>query len=322
MQRIVTRKCINITYALFILIASIKITTSLVHHGKTSLEGGTPPSPYRKTIDSLSPPVFDSFLPVLVMRNKRRDVLLDIITSAIAITSTGIISSPPLARASEEEDITDLTTKMFNFDGSFKQPMETVAKFRNIDFTWDVSDQLAVAINGINTVDTRSGSSVAIQYKLPEKWGKDNDMMYVDQSEGLNQKVCEKIVVYQAPGTVTMDRLEQASKVGVYKSLQLTPDFSSLLQADLIGGRSVNRNGQKYYEFDMALAPRVCDASTSDNLGLGFCPYESIFLLSSTIVNNRLYVFVEECKKEQWKRSNAELKTIRSSFIVESRHLV
>lgn len=254
----------------------------------------------------------------LTMINKRRDFILDnIITASSILTSTRIIfSSPSTAQADviTAEDYTDLTTKMFNKDGSLKDDLEMEAKFRNVDFKWDASDIQSIAIDGKNTPSTQIGSSVSLQYKLPEKWVD----LYIDKSEGMNQKVCERIVIYQAPGKATYDRLDKASRVGVYKSLQLSDDFILLNKADLIGGRIINKkDGQKYYEYDMALAPSTCNSESPENLGLGFCPYETIYLLSSTIVNERLYVFIEECKKDQWKRSNSELKTIRSSFIVE-----
>lgn len=252
--------------------------------------------------------------------SNRRDTIMDIATYSLVAATMGLVTLSP-SKVHASDDFDDLTTKMFNKDGSLKQEMQAEAKFRNVNLVWGVSDMPSEAVDGRNTdIDTETigvaSPSVSLQYKLPEKWGKGNDL-YLDKSEGKDQKVCERIVVYQAPGKSSIDRLDKASRIGVYNSLQLTEDFTSISKADLIGGRIINKGGQKYYEFDMALAPSNCDSSAPENLGLGFCPYESIYLLSSTIVNDRLYVFVEECKKDQWKRSNAELKTVRSSFIVE-----
>ena len=40
-------------------------------------------------------------------------------------------------------------------------------------------------------------------------------------------------------------------------------------------------------------------------------------LFSAAIVSERLYVFQLECDREQWRRSNSDLKLVRQSFTVE-----
>jgi hypothetical protein len=249
-------------------------------------------------------------IPILYDEN-RREFLSLVSIPFIAATSDLAVNIPS---ASAADDDSDLTKKMFNADGSLKQETDTEAKFRPVELTWDVSDSSYSAVDGVNSADTTKGSSVVLSYLLPEKWGNGKDL-YVDKSEGVTTKSCNKITVYQAPGKATADRLEKASRVGVFQSLGLTNDFIDLKKADLLSGRTSVKEGQKYFEFEMAVAPAVCDAS-GDNLGLGFCPYESIYLLSSTVLNDHLYVLIEECSKAQWKRSNAELRRIRSSFQV------
>jgi hypothetical protein len=53
--------------------------------------------------------------------------------------------------------------------------------------------------------------------------------------------------------------------------------------ADLLSARRIDKPGDydltyKYYFYDLAIAPKACDTSskTSENLGLGFCPYDRI----------------------------------------------
>jgi hypothetical protein len=54
--------------------------------------------------------------------------------------------------------------------------------------------------------------------------------------------------------------------------------------ADLLSARRITKPGYddpsyKYYFYDLAIAPKVCDSAvskTSENLGLGFCPYDRI----------------------------------------------
>lgn len=167
----------------------------------------------------------------------------------------------------------------FNPDGSLKDASSVSgAKFRPIEKSFE-------------------GSSA--QYEVPEKWGGSN-------SEG-------KVTVYRVQGEVQPDRLEKATRTGVGKAL----DFKALEPADLISGRTQIRDGKKYYEFDMAVAPASCD-QTEDDLRLGFCSYDTIYLLSATVFDKNLYVLAIESDKQQWKRSNSDLKLVRSSFAVSS----
>lgn len=224
-------------------------------------------------------------------------------------------SAPSLA------DDTDLTSTLFNPDGSLKADMETEAKFRPVEFTWDVSsddsDATLLNVDGKNSAGTPEGSKVKIGYMLPEKWatGKGSDEIYFDRSEGVNARACERITVYQAANKASMDVLDKATTIGVAKALKVPDDFKKLVSADLVSGRTSKRDGQRYFEFDMAVAPASCGSSKED-LGLGFCPYDSIFLLSATVLNDRMYVLVIESDKSEWKRANADLKRVRSSFSV------
>jgi hypothetical protein len=52
-------------------------------------------------------------------------------------------------------------------------------------------------------------------------------------------------------------------------------------------------------------------------LGLGFCPYDIIFLLSATTIGEYVYVFAIEATKDEWKRASAEIRRVRRSFRIE-----
>lgn len=94
--------------------------------------------------------------------------------------------------------------------------------------------------------------------------------------------------------------------------------------ADIVSGRKVMKKlsledgekNQKYYEFDLAVAPESCGQS-AENLNLGFCPYDTIVLISATIVNEKMMVCAVTSNKEMWMRSNADIKRVRNSFFVE-----
>lgn len=230
--------------------------------------------------------------------------------AASIVIGTSVFPVPFLASAEEE----DLTTKLFNEDGSLKdESTEIEAKFRKVEVMWDGSSQLAIAVDGENSGETSRGTTFRVSYDLPEKWNTESKK-YIDKAEGV--KVCDRITVYRAEGSATPKLLERATIKGIGESLRVTEELKAIKKADLIGGRTRLKGDQKYFDFDMAIAPTECSTSKED-LGLGFCPYESIYLLSSTVYDNSLYVFALECDKAEWKLANSDLRRVRSSFSVE-----
>lgn len=245
----------------------------------------------------------------------RRDILSLFVPMSLASTALLAPKDPSFAAS----DNVDLTSQMFNSDGSLKEGYESEVKFRDVSFTWDQSDSLAINTDGVNVQNTKSGSQYALSYQYPMRWsdGKDGDPIYFDRSEGINRKASKRITIYQASGKATEDRLEKATTVGVAKSFDVPEEVSRLYRADIVSGRVVEKGDQKYYEFDMASAPDTC-GNSEENLGLGFCPYDDLFLLSATIVNDRLYCMVVECDSTKiWKLESKELKRVRSTFNIE-----
>lgn len=231
----------------------------------------------------------------------------------------GLLTRPPASLAEVNASEDDMTSKFYNPDGSIKDDVEKEAKFREVQIMWDTKDDTMVNIDGINSEGTNPGKSLKITYKLPLKWAdgqNGGDRLYFDRSEGVNAIACDRITVYQAPGNVGIDQLQKAPTIGVSKALRVTADIANISDADLIGGRTRSVDGQKYYDFDMAVAPKTC-GSSQDNLGLGFCPFDSIYLLSATIVNDKLFVFIIQSDKEEWKRANSDIKVVRSTFKIE-----
>ena len=231
------------------------------------------------------------------------------------VASTWMLSTSALADGTE-----DLTSSMFNADGSLKEGVASEAKERTVRFVWDDSDQLQVNVDGKNSPNTKEGKTVRLSYNLPEKWGVGPNDLYVDRSEGVNQKACTRVTVYQAAGTVTEDRLEKATTIGIGKALDAVEELSGILGADIISGRKTTKGDDDdvYFEFDMAVAPETCGESKA-NLGLGFCPYDRLYLLSATVLEgNRLFVLGVESNYQEWRQGNADLKRVRSSFNVST----
>ncbi|KAG7359754.1 hypothetical protein IV203_034852 [Nitzschia inconspicua] len=252
--------------------------------------------------------------PSVVCSVSRRDMFDSLLLPSILAIL--LPTKPSLA-----SEVQDLTSQLFNPDGSLKEGVESEIKFRKVEFSWDPSDDLSMNQDGVNVGDTKKGSKLRLSYEYPLRWsdGKDGDPIYFDRSEGTNAKACKRITVYQSSGFADEKRLEKATTIGVAKALDAPESvLSRMYKADIISGRIVERGSNKYYEFDMAAAPDSC-GNSKENLGLGFCPYDNIFLLSATVVNELLYCIVVECDDTKiWKLASAELKRVRSSFVVEA----
>ena len=224
----------------------------------------------------------------------------------------------------------DLTSQLFNEDGSLKegQVLEE-AKSRTVASTFPGGSgdstpgkKALVSVDGVAAASAGEGGSAAVKvsYELPEKWG-DASTGYIDKSEGVNAKSADRITVFQLAGPAEVKTLDRATTIGVAKALgiQTLPEYNpSILKADLISGRRSNRDGITYYEYDLAVAPASCASGSKEDLGLGFCPYDSIVLLSAAVVDGRMYGIMVECDRDEWKKGNADLKRVRSSFRVDS----
>lgn len=280
---------------------------------------------------------------------QRRDFLLQ---SAAFVSSASIFST--VANAEENnEAVSDLTGQLFNPDGSLKDPNSVVVaqeKEVNVAFSLPSSpDSVTVNVStdgSSPSVASDSATKLKATYKLPTKWNQEATSLlplYYDSSEG-NGKSCNRITIYSvsAPKNLDISTLEKATKVGVAKSLFMggLPNGyfdQGVVKADLIGGRTSRKpiqsssvpggiDEQVYYEFDLAFAPLSCPdfkEGNKENLGLGFCPYDNIFLVSATVLNadnnegGNLMVCVVECDKDEWKIANSDLKRVRSSFVVD-----
>ena len=261
--------------------------------------------------------------------------------SAITFATTLSMNGENAIAAGDDDD--DLTTKMFNDDGSLKdEGTAQVAKSKTISIPFP-SGQIESAIVSVDgsfpslpndSSDTATATTISVSYALPDKWTAAPE--YIDTSEGLNVKACDFVSIYQVPGVSAYKTLDKAAMTGVAKAVGIKtlpqtdvgygPFSKELLSADIISGKKVMKpvtsssdeiESRAYYEFDIAVAPKTCDSS-AENLGLGFCPYDEIALISSTIVNGRMYVIGVKCRKDEWKQANADLKRVRESFFVDS----
>lgn len=163
-----------------------------------------------------------------------------------------------------------------------------------------------------------ASSPVRVSYDLPSQWG-GPETGYLDKAEGVNGPAVDRVTTYALPGPAEVRTLDRASTVGVARALGLDTLPASnpgILGADLISGAKRVREGTTYYEFDVAVTPPTCQPGSQDDLGMGFCPYDSIVLLGAAVVDGRMYGIMIEAGRDEWKRGSADLKRARSSFLV------
>jgi len=256
--------------------------------------------------------------------NRRKFISNAVITGFISQIITGE------AQGAIAED--DLTSQLFNEDGSLKAGVtakDLVAKEQTMAVTFPSASDETQAIVSIDGTQTGVEAGIKVSYTLPDKWTAAPD--YLDTMMTGRDKACDRITFYQVPGTFKdSNTLEKATTIGVAKALGFSTVAAGVLPkalpgADTVTGRKVSKGAslqedetekRKYYEFDMAVAPDTCGTS-SENLGLGFCPYDIVVLLSATIIDEKMMVCAVTCTKDEWKRSNADLKRVRNSFFVE-----
>ena len=251
----------------------------------------------------------------------------------------GTTSAVPLPSFAAIGDGEDMTSQMFNEDGSLKEGVakEIEAKSKTVSALFPSSSEGQNAIvnvdgNNLSPLDDSLSSKLKTSYIIPEKWTPAPE--YLDTLLSLREKACEHITVFQVPGTFKDEsRLEKATSIGVAKAFSFASSgpgvFPKTLTSadDIVGGRKVVKDAsygddgetkkQKYYELDLAVAPETCGQS-AENLNLGFCPYDTIVLVSATIVDEKMMVCTVTCNKDMWKRANADLKRVRGSFFVEA----
>lgn len=252
----------------------------------------------------------------------RRDVLRKTASFLFLLPASTIVKIPNqnAAAAAAASEITttstqsnsdDMTSQLFNPDGSLK-----------VNNTMGISAPNSVQSRTVQIVFPASSADhqiVTTTYQLPAKWSES----YFDYLARI--QACDRISVSQIFLGDQSDSsllLEKASATGIAKTLQLdTIRNPELLGADLVNARKRLFGDLTYYDFDLAIAPKVCTTNNAENLGLGFCPYDRIVLLSSLLAGDgSLYVFQLECDKEEWKLYSSDLKRVRNSFTVEARN--
>ena len=170
---------------------------------------------------------------------KRRDFLLQSLRAASIISSASSLSLPSITNAAENyiyergaKD--DLTSQLYNPDGTLKDPTMAEAKETTVNLSFMIpsnpdSTHINIAMDGMQSTSSSVSDDVAATYvkafyNLPIKWKRNESPQlppYYDASEGKNGQACNRITVYSisTPNNLVMNTLENASKVGVAKSL-------------------------------------------------------------------------------------------------------
>ena len=229
-----------------------------------------------------------------------------------------------------------------------------------------------------NAVITPHSNSL-LQYNVPMKW--DNDYIDSTTKERACTRIYTYRIPYPnrsgAVSTMTSDSETNKRRIINYSSsnsanrrlqfsdiLNALPNDDiirqSLMSADVMGGNVRRSSGASgvttattatktgtdriYSDFDLAVAPTTCSGGENEDLRLGFCPYDRIFLISATTMDDvpvtltsesttgdlsniraddddaksspsYLSILIVESTRSEWQRANADLRRVRGSFI-------
>jgi hypothetical protein len=123
-------------------------------------------------------------------------------------------------------------------------------------------------------------------------------------------------VFFTKTENVDVDSVEELGKpenLQVYKQLYLEGVNGTFKRSDMLGASSrTDSNGIKYYEYELVASPppKSCPSAVG-------CLYpEHIYLISSCVKDEKMFVMVIDVTPELWRQSGASLKKLRSTFNV------
>ena len=312
----------------------------------------------------------DDVVAVGAHHQPNRRVILSFLGS-MAATATTAHAQQVVTNDDESDGTTSVTTLSFNPDGSLKDTTGmTPAQERTITLDGSTNHEQRMSWrDGRPTIPTTTMAVPMMQYNLPMKWddqyldsttkeractriytyripypNSNNNNISADNNSNNNNNNSDptKGKRRRSIGPANNNRDRPLSLADILLALPLDEPIRSVLQtADLMGGRvrrSVNNNNNNedddrcyYSDLDLAVAPSTCSGSDNEDLRLGFCPYDRVFLLSATttttndaddadsrIPTTRCYlsILIVESTRSEWQRANADLRRVRGSFTV------
>mmetsp|Transcript_18886 Transcript_18886/g.39301 ORF Transcript_18886/g.39301 Transcript_18886/m.39301 type:complete len:242 (+) Transcript_18886:6-731(+) len=166
---------------------------------------------------------------------------------------------------------------------------------------------------------SRTISTSQYSYQVPSKW--QGDGPFIDISYPDKPSACTSLSVMKLGADVSLSDLGgDVNKICEAFDVPATTPDGTLTDKknkwkgiDLIAGAKRTKDGRTYYDYDLAYAPSKCDNSgVGANLGLGFCPYQMVFVVSGCDG----YGFQAKANAKEWKVGNGDIKGIRASWTV------
>jgi len=152
------------------------------------------------------------------------------------------------------------------------------------------------------TVPLDGGSS----YQVPEGWKTGTTDAWLDPVGGSQ---VQSVTLYTADATVA-----DITALGKIEYLPLTklPVPKDVTTADMIALVKTERDGVMYYEWDLAISPKVC--AQEQLLIQGLCFPDTVVLLSAAVKNGKLSVMEVRSTEAQWKLGSKAIRSLRKSF--------
>jgi hypothetical protein len=179
---------------------------------------------------------------------------------------------------------------------------------------WKLGNKTLGDTNSGPTNSSTSSSSSSSSPKYPPQ------TTYDGLVDPVNGTVATKVFVIKTEN-VNLDSVEGLGKpenVQVYKQLYLDSVDETFKRSDmLLASIRTGEDGIKYYDYDLVASPppKSCPSAVG-------CLYpEHIYMISSCIRDNKMFVFVIDATPELWRQTGASIKKLRNSFSVTSKKI-
>jgi len=180
----------------------------------------------------------------------------------------------------------------------------------DLDFAW-AGDDVVPAVDEEPINPSQEINDQGTFYVVPSAWIPAPAMnSFTDKFT--EDRVAQRIAVAKTSTTLTsISDLGKIENVNAAKALGLDESY---IRADLVAcAKKKDSNDQLFYQWDLALAPKKCEAGDQFGGALG-CSNNQVVLLSATVKDNQLVVLQINSNIDEWRKRGTSLRDLRNSF--------
>jgi len=171
---------------------------------------------------------------------------------------------------------------------------------------YDETGKLVDTYSDVTQFRTLREGATSVQ--MLSAWRALEDGSYEDPTLGIATKGVR--MMSTATALASTEKLGRPENVNLVSALGLEKELE---RADLVAAAVRKAGGTTFYDFDLALPARKCNAELATA-----CLPELVILISCGITGGMLHVVRVDARADEWKRSGTALRLLRSSFAVAS----